>query len=75
MDAAEGEIVLKENRSNFVNRIGLLRRRIWESRCIAGIAIGIAIWGWCRPLNVIAERAIGLSNSDCNEYARTMCNN
>ncbi len=75
MATTEGEIILS-NSGNFVNRIGVARRRMWEARCVAVVAISIAVWGWCRPINkVIAERPInGMSNSECMEYAETMCN-
>lgn len=46
--------------------------------CIAVVAIGIAVVGWCRPVvKVIAERPVGnWTSSDCMEYAKNvMCNN
>lgn len=66
------------NRGNLVNRIGLARRKMWMAYCIAVVAIGIAVVGWCRPVvKVIAERPVGnWTSSDCMEYAKNvMCNN
>lgn len=59
----------KLNKGNFVNRIGKARRCAAYSWCVAVIAIIVAIVGWIRPVNVIAERPV---NNDCFE---TMCNN
>ena len=55
------------NSGNFVNRIGLQRLYRNIAICVAVVAIGVAIWGWSRPVvKVIAERPI--VNNDCNEW-------
>lgn len=67
-----------ENRGNFLNRIGQARRQRNMAVCVAVVVIGIAVWGWVRPINIIAERPIGmisLLKNDCMQYAETMCNN
>lgn len=65
------------NKGNLVNRIGSARRSMWIARCIAVVAISVAVVGWMRPvLGVIAERPIGMFNNDCMKYAAgIMCNN
>lgn len=76
MAASQGEIVLKVNSGNFVNRIGSARRRMWYAIFASGVMTVVAIAGWIRPMKmVIAERAVtGMTTSDCMEYAESMCN-
>lgn len=64
----------KINKGNLVNRIGLARRKTIIAWVICFFVGVVAVEGWIRPVKkVIAERPIGLSNSDCMQYAREMC--
>lgn len=75
------------NSGNLVNRIGRERRHKFVAYWALGFISILALWGWMRPVNVIAERPVNilqaLKNSGakfhiyngCDEYAETMCNN
>ena len=75
MATTDGEVLLMSNSGNLVNRIGKERKHKTLAIGVAVVAIGIAVAGWVRPVvKVIAERPVtGMSNSDCMEYAETMC--
>lgn len=62
------------NAGNFVNRIGLARRRMWTAIFIASIAVLVAALGWSRPM-IIKNVGVSLLKNDCMKYAETMCNN
>ncbi len=65
------------NSGNLVSRIGLARRNMWVAIWIGGIMSVVAILGWSRSVNVIAERPIGSRWPDngCTEYISEMCVN
>ena len=63
------------NRGNLVNRIGQARRHRNFAICIAVIATMIAWAGWIRSVTINLPSLNSITNSDCEEYARTMCNN
>ena len=69
------------NSGNLVNRIGLARRHKNYAICVAVVAIGIAVAGWCRPPRMMTQDEFLKSihakfhiQTDCEAYAETMCN-
>lgn len=64
------------NSGNLVSRISIANRRMWIAIWIVGFISVVAIIGWSRSVNVIAERPVGVAWNDCMEYAsKLMCNN
>ena len=63
------------NASKPINRIGLERRRTFIAWVFVFFMSVVAMAAWSRPLVVKENTIVGMSKSDCMEYAETMCNN